>query len=239
MNFKKCSFKFWLMNEGKAMNVSKDMSNFAKEAVEILKKKQWQFDQTIHQRTVESNYGKKDVAVKTKIKFNNGPDGDAVAKSGKIRIFLPGRANPEYIPTSIEIGDNGLPIIKSQGTTGISSQIPNYDINFDEYYYVIIHELVHIFDPKITSRPEWMKKYDAHSTIQDYYTSPHEQDAWMAHRAREVVDHYMSQYKGDKNEVKKIISNLSHDTEPESTWYKYPKIWKKYLNTLYHVLQSK
>lgn len=232
------SFKNWLKTEGKAMDVSTDMDNFAKEVVEILNKRTWDFRQIIYQRFVESKYGKKEIKVKTMPQSNMGFMGDAVAKTGLIRIYLPSKKNPLHIGASLEIGSNGLPIIKSQGTPNIPREIPDYEKDFSDYYYAIIHELVHIFDAKLLSYPTWMKKYDG-KTMEDYYIAPHEQDAWMAHRAREVLDHYLSYYNGNKEEVKKIISRLPHDTEPESIWHKYPRIWKKYLNTLYQVLQEK
>lgn len=236
------NFKSWFLLEGKAMNVSEDMINFAKEVIEILEKREWKFGEIIHQRVVSSKYGSKEIKVKTMYKLASGPTGDAVAKTGLIRLFMVGKNNPDYRSAEFDIGSKGLPVIKKQGTVGIDSKIPDYNVDFKEYYYVVIHELVHIFDVKVSSRPNWMKKYDAPSSMEDYHTSPHEQDAWMAHRAREFIDYYLDYYKGDKNKVKNLITHLSiegiADIEPEATWHKHPKIWRKYLNTLYNLISQ-
>lgn len=240
------NFKNWFINEGKAMDVSEDMVSFAKEVVEKLNKKNWKFKETIHQRLVKSKYGEKEIKVKVYVKSKNGSEGDAVAKTGTIRLYLPGKKNPDYIPASFETGSNGLPVVKSHGSVGVDPDLPDYGADFNKYYYVVIHELVHVFDIKVASYPSWIKKYDTPDrSMQDYYTSPHEQDAWMAHRAREVLNYYLSHYKGDKSKVQKEFSKPPHlwgpwpaDGDPEKTWYQHPKIWRKYINTLYNLLNK-
>jgi hypothetical protein len=243
------SFKTWLL-EGKAMDVSKDMISFANEVVEKLEKSNWQFDQIIHERKVKSKYGEKTIKVEVKPKTNKwGADGDASAKGEIIRLFLPAIKNPNYRPASFETGANGLPVIKDRGTTGVASSLPDYDeLDYQQIYYTIIHEMIHVFDFKVydletSGRMGFMKKYkDAGEDMQNYYNSPDEQDAWMAHRSREVIDYFLDFYKGNKILVQKEISKSFPDWasgEPEKTWRKNPKIWKKYLNTLYQVLQEK
>lgn len=242
------NFKNWFINEGKAMDVSQDMDNFAKEVVEKLKNKNWNFNEIIHSRIVKSNYGEKNIRVETKPITQNSPGGKAYTSMNLIYLYLPGTKNPEYSPVSFEEpSDGGLPVIRSRGTVGVLPVIPDYEnVDYNDCYSTIIHEMVHIFDPKLSKKPSWMKKYDDGQSNQDmqaYYTSPHEQDAWMAHRARAIVNYYLEYYKGDKNKVQKEFSKPPHlwnpwaaDGEPEKTWYQHPKIWRKYLNTLYNLL---
>lgn len=239
-------FKEWLYFEGKAMNVSEDMIRFAKEVLEKLNKKDWKFKEVLNQRIVKSKYGEKEVKV-IAYPSNKDASGDAQHNTGVIRLFLPDKQNPEYVPISWEKSEDGLPKIKSHGTVGIDPTTPDYNADFSSYYYTVIHELVHIFDIKLSKNPEWMRKYNnMNRTMDDYYTSPHEQDAHMAHRARSIVDYYLDYYKGDKKRVQQELSKppqlwepWAADGEPETTWRKNPKIWRKYLNTLYNVLNEK
>lgn len=75
-------FKNWFLNEGKAMEVSQDMKNFAIEVSDKLEKKDWQFDQIIHERIVESKYGKKNVRVKIELRIKKNIDGNADVQQG-------------------------------------------------------------------------------------------------------------------------------------------------------------
>jgi hypothetical protein len=233
------NFKDWLLSEGKAMDVSEDMINFAKEVVAILEKRKWKFGETIHQRVVNSKYGNKEIKVKTGVDSPAAPLAQANPETSTIKLFLAGKDNPEY--KAIEFGsqDNGLPFVKQNGTAVTAPKIPDYDVDVKDCYYNVIHELVHLFDVKVLpNRPSWMSKYDNpySQNKEEYWTSPHEQDAWIAHRSREVIDHYLDIYKGDKSKVKNAVSSIMHDVEPEATWYKNPKIWRKYLNTLYSLV---
>lgn len=239
MNFKK-----WLYSEGKAMDVSSDMKQFASEAINKLESsKNWNFHEVIHSRVVKSKYGEKNIRVETKPQIRAGVVGEANTTMNLIYLYLPSVKNPDYIPTSFEEDPDGLPKIKFRGTVGVSSVLPDHDnIDYNNVYYTLLHEMIHLFDVKLSKKFDWMKNVETSPRDQDswqsYYIAPHEQDAWMAHRAREVIDHYLSEYKGNKKEVKEIIKYLSHDTEPEKTWYSYPKIWRRYLNTLNHILDS-
>lgn len=243
MNFKK-----WLLYEGKAMDVSDDMKQFANETIEKLKSKNWKFNQVVHSRVVNSKYGEKNIRIETKPKTESSTaDGEAHTNMNLIYLYLPSIKNPEHEPVTFEEPEEGeLPVIKSRGTTSIPAMLPDYEnIDYQDCFSTIIHEMVHIFDVKLSKRPAWMKKYDTKQDIQDYYNSPHEQDAWMAHRAPAIVSYYLDYYKGDKNKVQKEFSKPPHlwspwaaNGEPEKTWYQNPKVWRKYLNTLYHLLQK-
>ena len=231
------------------MDVSQDMKNFAIEVSDKIEKRDWQFDQIIHERIVESKYGKKNVRVKTKLRMQKGTDGDATVSSGLIRIFLPGLKNPEHKPIAFEDTPDGLPKIKDYGTKNVPSFFPDYDgVDYDRIYYVIIHELVHIFDIKLNMGDfNFMKKYaiTAPENIQSYYTSPHEIDAWMAHRARQTINYYLEYFKGDKRKVQQELSKnpkdwspWAADGEPEIIWQQNPKMWRKYMNTIFGILNK-
>lgn len=240
-------FKKWLYEEGKAMDVSPDMENFAKETIEKLKDKNWNFNDVIHSRIVRSKYGDKNIRIEAVPKKEFTPDGKAYVDMNLIYLYLPSKVNPVYEPISFEEPDGGLPVIKSRGTIGIPDSLPDYEsVDYQDCYSTILHEMIHIFDPKLSKNPEWIKKHtQSDQNMQAYYTSPHEQDAWMAHRAHAIVDYYLDYYEGDKNKIQKEFSKPPHlwspwpaDGEPEKTWHQYPKMWRKYLNTLYYVLQK-
>jgi len=245
MNFEELNFKQYFF-EGKALDVSQDMKNFAIEVSDKLEKKDWQFDQIIHERIVESKYGKKNVKVKINLRTKKDVDGNADVQQGVIRLFLPGLKNPEHKPVTFEDTPDGLPKIKDHGTKNIPSFLPDYEnVDYDRIYYVVIHELVHIFDIKLsTGKFNFMKKYDSsQEDMQSYYTSPHEIDAWMAHRARQTINYYLEHFKGDKRKVQQELSKNPKDWnpwaatgEPEITWQKNPKIWRKYMNTIFSIL---
>jgi hypothetical protein len=249
MYLSKLKFKQYLF-EGKAMDVSQDMKNFTNEVLEKLEKNNWKFNQTIHERIVESKYGKKNVKVEVILRIKRDVDGDADAERGVIRLFLNGFKNPEYRSSTFEVSPSGLPKIKDHGTSNVPEFLPDYEsVDINEVYYVIIHELVHIFDIKLTTgKFNFMKKYDKKGNPQNtqlYYTSPHEIDAWMAHRARQIINYYLEHFKGDKKKVQQELSKNPKDWnpwaatgEPEITWQKNPKIWKKYMNTIFSILDK-
>ena len=248
MHYNKLNFKQYFF-EGKALDVSQDMKNFAIEVSDKLEKKDWQFDQIIHERIVESKYGKKNVKVKTNLRIEKDVDGNADVEQSVIRLFFSGLKNPEYKSVTYEDSPDGLPKITDHGTKNVSQFLPDYgNIDYNRIYYVIIHELVHIFDVKLNvGKFNFMKKYSTSTPedIQAYHNSPHELDAWMAHRSRQIINYYLEHFNGDKKKVQQELSKNPKDWqpwaangEPESTWYKNPKIWRKYMNTIFSILSK-
>ena len=103
---------------------------------------------------------------------------------------------------------------------------------------LMIHELVHVIDPKFKLDKEHPQRQIHKDTIK-YHNSPHEQDAFM----RQSVENMKKlglpgDYFPDEPDFGKFTKEKIQDYKPrtpwEKTWYETnPKAWRKLLNTLY------
>lgn len=207
------TFKIWM--EGQALGLSQDMKAFAKEASNAIQQG-WEYDKIIYQRQVDSEkYGKKNVSVV--IREPQG-FGDAYAEplNGEITIFLK----------------------------------PNEYKNIE---MIIYHEIIHIFDPKTNNSNLVNSKWGINSqdeedirpnsgklqNLKNYYVNPWEQDAYMRQSAEELINQQHWLFDGDKNQIMQSIKNIKPQDPWEQEWYKNPKMWRKYLNTIYQIFAQK
>tara|TARA_R100000008_G_C3508525_1_gene127544 strand:- start:40 stop:687 length:648 start_codon:yes stop_codon:yes gene_type:complete len=108
--------------------------------------------------------------------------------------------------------------------------------NPDSFEGLVLHELIHVIDPKFKLDP---KKHPWHRTHRDpikYYNSPHEQDAFM----RQSVEDLKSDYGKITKEMVKNYEPASGYARPwEKVWYETnPKAWRKFLLTLYAAIDE-
>jgi hypothetical protein len=228
------SFKQYF-NEGKALDVSPDMVNFAKEIVKKLQNRNWEFAGSgpINNRIVNSKYGSKKVTAKLYSK-NNANMGSA--RNNEVVLMVPTislkQNNQSNDPFSLP---------KSGGNLTIDWD----SLDLDQIYHTIIHELVHIFDPKQNlEKSKWMQSYSmdypegSPEEEKNYWLHPTEQDSYMSQYSRILVKNLLKKNNGDKNKVKQQLSFIKPSNYIEELWYKNPKMWRKYLNTVYSVLSG-
>lgn len=213
--------KFKMFLEGQALRVSDDMEKFATESVKTLNDKNWEFGQVAYEREVNSErYGQRLIKVIPEEKQPNVKGmGNADYLTGEIRVFC---------KRTWHMGD------------------PFVDF--------IVHELVHMFDPKLNNTKLTSSKWGFDSWVAAgkpinptgeeendklYHTSPWEQDAFMAQAARERVKLAMEFWGNDRNAIIKSLANLKPETSWEWDFAQNKKMWRKYLNTIYHILTKK
>jgi len=207
------NFKNWInLQEGQALALSNDMAKFAKETYNAIQQG-WEYDKIVYQRQVTDDKTTKNVYVIPKQRpTNDTGDGYADSQTGEIGVYL----------------------------------IPNQTPPEEDFFQ---HELIHMFDPKLTNNKlrnaSWgvdaQNQQSLHATTgqnSKYYTNPWEQDAFMRQTAISTIKNKSWLFDGDMNQVKQSISNLKPQDPWEKEWYKNPKMWKKYLNTVYQITQS-
>jgi len=201
--------------EGQAIKITPDMEQFAQEGIEKLSQNVWEYGQTVHQREVDGGtYGKRNVKIVPHQK-NRNSFGWADPRTGELAIFA----------------------IKGQ----------HYS---EDYVDFIGHELIHMFDPKLNNpklaSTKWgfeayhkagkpLGSVDTDTTNQ-YYNNPWEQDAFMAQTAREAIRNHKWLYDANWEEIQTSLQKIKPETPWEIAWYKDPKKWRKYLNTVYQEL---
>jgi hypothetical protein len=207
--------------EGQALRVSSDMERFAQEAIGILNKHQWQYGQPAIEREVDSErYGKRIVKViPAERPEGSGGMGNADYESGEINIFV----KPGW-----KMGEG--------------------------FVDFIVHELVHMFDPKLNNPKlasskwgidAWAKAGKPLSSTGEeendkvYHTSPWEQDAFMAQAAREAIRLKREFWGNDRKTIQATLAKYKPETAWEWDFAQNPKMWRKYLNTLYQELQRR
>jgi hypothetical protein len=198
------NFSFQAFLEGKAIQATPDMEEFAHEATDMLLKKGKMFGRIID----AGKYGKKYVRIKPKYnKDFKMPTGGANYSSREITIHIN----------------------------------PNLSTSYYGLYGLILHELIHMFDPKVTNSKLRDAKWGINSiNLQNlnnpehgYYSHPWEQDAFMVQSANDIARQWRWFYDNDKKEMLKSLTKLKPETNYEKEWYSNPKIWRKYLNTIY------
>jgi hypothetical protein len=108
---------------------------------------------------------------------------------------------------------------------------------------LIQHELIHLFDPKLTNEKLHNSKWGINSknaeSINDpeagYYTHPWEQDAFMRQTAEATIRDKAWLFDGDQSKILQGLRNIKPQDPWEIEWYKDKKMWRKYLNTIYQV----
>lgn len=200
--------------EGKAIDLSPDMEHFAKETVSKFLKMKWEYNQPFNQGKVcHPKYNIcHDVSISVMVPTKESPNRTALAdpSTGHIELFLL-RNNWGWEEDLIQL---------------------------------IEHELIHLFDPKLIQD----KLRNAHWGLENasdltsrggkgksYYISPWEQDAEMRADARARIKRLFNLYGDDWNSISQSIKQKRDfdDTNFRSEWRKDPKIFQKYLHTLY------
>lgn len=199
-------FSQWF--EGQALSLSQDMANFAKEAAKAAYSN-WQYDVSLHQRTVTNDkYGSKTISVvpKQRPQGDNG-FGYADPNTGEIGVYL----------------------------------VPKQSVDIEDF---VQHELIHMFDPKLTNQQLRNKKWgldkqtNLNSSDNDndtYYTHPWEQDAFMRQSAESIIKNMKWLFNGDLKQIQASLRTIRPQEPWEQAWFKNPKMWRKYLNTIYQI----
>lgn len=235
------NFKEWLLNEGAAIIPSEDMKKFAQE-VWIMLMRLTPIDSDEHKRDVfgrpfvsrevtDRKGNSRLVTVKfqdKKIgKFGSRTYGDANPDTGEINIYLP-------------LNEKGY---------------PNYP-GFDGFYFlkeIVIHELIHLFDPKLNNNSlrltKWGRDNKPAKTYEDYAKSPHEVDAFIGSHANEIFEYFRQKY-GYYDDIVPAITYYIKNVQPtwpiEKLWYddhlannkKGRSLWIRYKKTLAKILEE-
>jgi hypothetical protein len=207
MNFK----QYLKLQEGQAMGLSQDMAKFAQEASGAIQQG-WEYEKPVYQRQVSGDkYGTKNVFVVPKQRPQNDTGfGYSDPQKGEIGIYLQ----------------------------------PKQNVDAEDF---IQHELIHIFDPKITNNKlrnaPWgidaQNQQSLHATTgqnTQYYTNPWEQDAFMRQSAEATIRNKSWLFDGDQNAIQQSLQRMKPQDAWEQEWYKNPKMWRKYLNTIYQIV---
>lgn len=209
--------KFKMYMEGQAIQITADMKNFADESQRKYYESEdsWSYGKPINSRLVDGGrYGKRTVSiVPDENKEGNGGFATADVDTGIIYLF-------------VKHGNN------------YGDAISN----------IIKHELVHIFDPKINDKNLINAKWGIESYVksgkplgttgdsnvdQVYYTNPWEQDAYMSADANARLDNASWLFDNDWNDIQPYLRKIRPETAQERSWYANPKMWRKFLNTIY------
>jgi len=195
--------------EGKALEITSDMSVFANETANRLRELSmgggWEYDTVAYERDVDGGkYGRKHVQI----------------------ILWKGRSG-----VLAEAGDDKIWV--------------KFDDNYKWSSSVIEHELVHIFDPKLQGHlhdASWsvqkQPEFSDGDDTEKYFASPWEQDAYMSQFARKRIYDLYWQSGEDMNAVEQAIKNYKPNNSVESFWAKNPKMWQKYLKTMFFYVQG-
>lgn len=105
----------------------------------------------------------------------------------------------------------------------------------------ILHEMIHCIDPKLNKQnlfeEEWHRKNKglmndpAYMSHDHYFTTPWEQDAYMSSDAHNRISNY-KRWGIPYFRVLIEIKNAMPNSKAEDTYYKNPKLWRKYLKML-------
>ena len=210
----KLLFENWrrFLKEGKAIEVNDSMRDFARGAIEAYN---------------EEN----------KLKFNKPffigkIDGYSPGEKIEVQAILYKTDNPR-------MNGRGAIAKETLGTQNQTFKLFQMEeesiLGSDALEGLILHELIHVIDPKFKLDP---KKHPWHRTHKDpikYFNSPHEQDAFMRQSVEDIKSHY-------GKITKQMIQN--YKPEPMRAWEKVwydtnPKAWRKFLNTLYAAVKEK
>ena len=231
----------WLTKiSGQAIQVTQEMRDFARETADTIAnmtdeqfQEGWKsdlFSKVGHFLVYKKAFDYKNY--KLAIYVGIAPESDAKGAAGRAKIL----ENPSNIITGRILLYMDSPKRRTSGTL----------------YYTILHELVHLIDPKIDSgrvdRSKWKSSKTprivqlpdgTYKPSTDYYTKPSEIDAYMAEFAERIVDNYKYTLKLDKATALENIKYRSPHPQlnSEQSWYKNPKIWRKYMNTLYQAIE--
>jgi hypothetical protein len=193
------------------------------------------------------------------VAFHASSDMEAYAKEATEALFN-GETHFERAVSADKYGTRTVKVVvtpRPEGDQGAANAdsanglITVYD-TFNQYdsdaiEELMVHELIHIFDPKITNRqlrkthwgigngkaqltgssdPEKEKKYLA---------NPWEQDAFMRAGAISSLTHLKNMFGGNKDDIKKVIGGMRPSTQSGviGTYSKNPKTWRRYQRTVY------
>ena len=125
-----------------------------------------------------------------------------------------------------------------------------------DWYYLMIHELVHAVDPKFDVYSEQeMKEKEKHvwdlsnkwrktkldkdliDFMDTYLDLPWERDAWIAQMSEEVIDYYINYYATWRS-VKRELRNYRPRTVMERNMSRNKNLWRDYLKYLYAQLEK-
>lgn len=215
----------WLRKiAGTAIKVTPSMKEFAIQAAKKISELKITPEmlagrETIFGDTVDSDYGEKYITICLDYPSNSG---GALARAR--RVFGPN------IGQIIFYLDNAATVSR------------------DNLHYAILHELVHLVDPKMSiNRSRWKSESQPDFELADtpgyyvaspyYYNKPLEQDAFMSTEALRRVQQWKEFWPDKKEILDRISTYLPHSPQEES-WYKNSKMWRKYLRTLLNTIEK-
>lgn len=168
--------------------------------------------------------------------FNNPVNLDMIKGTNKGFIIYKAQLRDKIVTVLLTNNDKNLAFI-SKSTIAITWD-ENSDI--EDYEEVIEHELIHLFDPKLSDEfgdKEWNRYHTDHDD--EYFKSFSEVDAFIPTLAKKEVGRLFRLYNHDS--VKKIISNYSdypeRHVDAERIYKKDKNLWKKYLKALAHYFE--
>jgi len=200
------------LREGKAIEINASMRRWADKAADAYmsaaKKEQLKYDMPFYSGTVDG-YDNEKIEVKV-----------IIVKAPNPRYNRMGAVDGKTLGTNKQT-------IKLFQTKDPKEGVLNWAAwNFKQ---LILHELIHVVDPKFKLDPKKHTWNKVHRDPVKYYNSPHEQDAFMRQTVEDI-----------KSWIGPITKEMVKNYKPERSrpwekvWYKTnPKAWRKLLLTLY------
>ena len=127
--------------------------------------------------------------------------------------------------------------------------VPNQTLNPLHVASLVEHELVHIFDPKLTqhdlrNKPWGIRECDANGKLDfafspnlaeyaTYAKLPWEIDAHMAVNSVRSVQATVGQANNSAERPLECLANYQPTSQIEKLWQQDPALWRRYLKTLY------
>lgn len=152
----------------------------------------------------------------------------------KVGIVDGGKYGSKNVTTKIDhnIRSSGVAVI-DKNTILVK---PRDFLPIDSYREIIEHELVHLFDPKLSSKFDskpwgYNQRQNTQFKSDEYYNLPWEIDAYIASQARSMVNWYLPRQL-TKEQIKERIQAPIANSEFEKAIVNNKKIWRKYKRAL-------
>lgn len=213
-------FKNFFYSEGKAIDVTIDMENFANQTVRRFKALVNPKSKTVvYAREVDfGKYGNKFVKVLIKKSLRNLAEADAINS-----IIYMGKFDEKY--DNVNFSD----VIEHELIHLIDPKLTNQNLRDKSWGLDTLAQKGTFRNNPLSSNEE---------DVDSYYNNPWEVDGWMSQLSRALMKEYIRKYYSNKEFIKAAISKRKPLTPPEKVWFKNNRLWKKWLNTLYLTLEK-
>jgi hypothetical protein len=213
-----------ILKEGKAIQATEDMRLFADEVVEKLQP-------FLHDPQLIVSEDETKVFYWREVE---GPYGNSKRVGIRFKELKPGWPKDAKIGTA-EVKAGSLVLIFYKTREG-------FPLDLEPIHPTqIIHELIHCFDPKLEKKVVYNGMKDRNQqTTEEYYKDEAEQDAYMRQDAIVLANNFDKfSIERAKELLSKKVSDPANLTRRMKVWKTDPKMWRKFLNTVYDEVVSR